>query len=128
MSDHESKSFPTGAQTVDSSGGVQRQLNLLQLGLIMLSAVFATFLWRQVKYARQDLQGLKQPAAFLAQSYNQEKPSLDAFLAKLVEFGRTNKNFVPILQKYQITAAPAAPAAAKPAPKPAASPAPAPKK
>ena len=136
MNDLESKSPSTGAPSVDSTGCVQRQLNLLLLSLIILSGTFAVFEWRQVKYARQDLEALKQPAAFMLQSYNQEKPAVDALLAKLSEFGRTNKSFVPILLKYQIptvaatsaSPAAAAPAATKPAPKPAATPAPVPKK
>lgn len=125
MNDLETKSSTAVVNTGDAPGCVRCQLNILLVGLMVLSATFAIFLWRQVHYARQDVQGLKQTAAYMFQAFNQEKPGMDAFVARLVEFGRTHTNFVPILQKYQITTAPAAPAAAaavapagnKPAPK-----------
>ena len=136
MNDLETKSPAPDANAGDSSDYVERQLNLLRLGLIVLSVTFAVFLWRQVHYSRQDLQAIKQQHAFMTQNFNQEKPVSDAFIARLVEFGRTHTNFLPVLQKYQITSAPPTPAAAaavapagvKPASKPATTPAPAPKK
>ena len=137
MNDLEIKSPAPEANPGDPSACIQRQLNLVLLGLVVLSATFAIFLWRQVHYSRQDLQTIRQQAAFMTQNFNQEKPVSDAFIARLVEFGRTHPNFIPILQKYQITSAPptaaaaaaVAPGGAKPAAKPpVAAPAPAPKK
>jgi len=74
------------------------------------------------------------------QKYNQERVAVDAFVAKVADYGRTHPDFEPILKKYGIplptnTVAPTTSPAAKPAAapvanpaKPASSPAPAPKK
>jgi len=133
MNDLEKKPSSTGASS--HGDAVQLQLTILLIGLIVLTAAFAVFVWRQVRYMKADLTSLKPIAALHIQGYNQEKPSVDAFIAKIVEYGRTHPDFDPIMRKYQlqaITNAPAAPAAAKPASpvptKPATNPAPAPKK
>jgi hypothetical protein len=74
----------------------------------------------------------------VVQAYNNDKPNVDAFVAKLADYGRTHPDFAPIMKKYQLqpptnsvapasapkTAGTTSPAPAKAAPAPA----PAPKK
>ena len=133
MNDLEKKPSSTGASS--HGDAVQLQLTILLIGLIVLAGTFAVFVWRQVRYMKADLALLKPIAALHIQGYNQEKPTVDALVARIVEYGRTHPDFEPIMRKYQLQAftnAPAAPAAAKPAApvpaRPATNPAPAPKK
>src|SRR5882762_2864487 len=106
---------------------LQRQVTTLLLALVVVSGTLSVFLWRQARYARADLEAVKQPAAQIIQAFNkQDKAYMDNFVARLADYGRTHPDFVPTLNKYKI-AVPAAPITASPppataTPKPAAAP------
>lgn len=121
MSDTEIKPSVPANSSCPQCEGLQRQLNLLLIGLIVLSGTFAVFLWRQTRYIRSDLAAMKPAAGLIIQGYNQEKPQVDAFLAKVSEYARTHPDFAPIAKKYQLqvpTNAPSpAPAAVPASPK-----------
>ena len=128
MNDPETK-FAAAPETEDLKQQcvcLQRQMTTLLLALVIVSGTLSVFLWRQVRYARRDLEAIKPQAAQIIQEFNQARPGMDAFLAKVTEYGRTHPDFMPILTKYRIPAT-AAPPATVTAPKPAA-PAPATKK
>jgi len=103
---------------------LQRQVTTLLFALVILSGTLTVYLWRQARYARADLEVLKQPAAQIIQSFKQEKPIMDDFLMKLSDFGKKHPDFAPILAKYRIqsssipvsTSAPPASTAPIPAP------------
>lgn len=126
MSDPETISKPglTTGSTCSSCECVQRQMNTVLIALIILSGTFAIFLWRQTRYIRHDLDALKPAANAIVQGYNQEKPAVDAFVAKVTDYARTHADFAPIAQKYQLQLT----NSSAPAGKPAATPTPAPKK
>ncbi len=114
---------PTEAEDLKQQcAALQRQMQTLLLALIIVSGTLSVFLWRQVRYARRDLEAIKPAAAQVIQEFNQSRPNLDAFVAKVAEYGRTHPNFAPIMNKYRIVPPAAAPAPAA-APKPAATPA-----
>lgn len=132
MSDLETKSpAPVGGGDSDC---LQKQLNILLVGLIVLSVTFGVFLWRQVHYLRKDLEATRPLYNAMMQSMAQERPVVDAFAAKLADYARKHPDFTPIAQKYQLlgtntppaakpaAAAPATPTGAKPATGPAAAP------
>jgi hypothetical protein len=107
---------------------VQKQLNILLIAVLILSGIFSAFLGLQWHYLRQDLKRLKPVAGPVIQRYNQEKPTVDAFVAKVAEYARSHPDFAPIAKKYQLqnvtnvpaaAPLPAAPAANKTAPAPA---------
>ena len=106
---------------------LQRQVSTLLLALFIVSGTLSVFLWRQSRYARADLEAVKQPAAQIIQAFNkQDKSNMDNFVARLADYGRTHPDFVPTLNKYKI-AVPGAPITASPppataTPKPAAAP------
>jgi hypothetical protein len=128
MNDPETKSFaPESEDLKQQCVCLQRQMTTLLLALVIVSSTLSVFLWRQVRYARRDLEALKPPAAQIIREFNQARPGMDTFLAKVTEYGRTHPDFAPILTKYRIPVATAAPPATVTAPKPAA-PAAAPKK
>ena len=135
MSELETKS-PAPANGSGDNECLQKQLNILLVGLIVLSATVGVFLWRQVHYLRKDLEATRPLYNAMMQSMAQERPVVDAFAAKLADYARKHPDFAPIAQKYQLlgtngpaTTKPAASAPAAPAgAKPTAAPAPAPKK
>ena len=126
MSEHETRNIPTGdsEELRQQCASLQRQVSTLLLALFILSGTVTVYLWRQARYARADLEVLKPPAAQVIQSFKQEKPIMDDFIAKLNEFGKTHPDFAPILNKYRIqpgatagiTSAPPAVVAPKPSP------------
>ena len=128
MNESENKTAPS-VEATEKTSALASQLQLLQLALIILSGTFATYLYIQVHRARIDLTVLKQVFLPMDQQFvTQEKPLGDAFIGKLSEYGRTHADFLPILKKYQIPVATAAPPPAALAPAPAKPAAPAPKK
>lgn len=110
-----------------NAAGVQSQLNWLKAGLIILSVLFSFSIWMQVHFMGLERKSL-QP---MIKSFEQDKPAVDALLAKVAEYGRTHSAFAPIMQRYNIqptTGGPGAPATAKPSTPAAAKPAAPPKK
>lgn len=127
MNEYEPKGNFLGTEASRAADAVQGQLNVLRTGLLLLTALFALYVWVQVHYLGIERKNL-QP--FL-QTYEKEKQAVvEPLLAKISEYGRTHPAFAPIMQKYGIPPATNTPATAKPAaPAPApAKPAPAPKK
>lgn len=128
MSDLETKPESSAIGSRHEYEGIQKQLNILLLAVVILSGTLSVFLWRQTRYLRRDLEGLKPLAGPVIQRYNQEKPTVDAFVAKVAEYARTHPDFAPIAKKYQLqnvtnvppaATVPVAPAANKTAPAPA---------
>ena len=132
MSDLETRKPITGGNEEwrQHCAALQRQVTTLLVAVFVVSGTLTVYLWRQARYARADLEVLKQPASQVIQSFKQEKPIMDDFVAKLTEFGKTHPDFAPILNKYKIqpaatagiTSAPPAVVAPKPAPAPSTTP------
>lgn len=99
---------------------LERQINFLLVALVIVSGTLTVFLWRQVRYAKRDLEMLRPVAAQVIQEFNQKKPEVDAFIARLFEYGRAHADFAPIINKYQIKPLTGAPPAAATSPAPAA--------
>ena len=133
MNDLETKPESNATGSRNEYEGMQRQLNLLLIAVVILSGTFSVFLWRQTRYLRRDLEGLKAQGGPAIQRYNQEKPTVDAFVAKVAEYARSHPDFAPIAKKYQLHSITNVPAAATQPVAPAANkttpaPAPVPKK
>lgn len=99
---------------------LERQITFLLVALVILSVTVTVFLWRQVRYAKRDLEMLRPVAAQVIQEFNQKKPEVDSFIARLFEYGRAHPDFAPIINKYQIKPLTGAPPAAATSPAPAA--------
>jgi hypothetical protein len=134
MNESETKPMPAFAEDSQRMGAaLQGQLTTLLLAMVVLSGILTAFLYVQQRFAIQDRETNKQVVGQFVQVFRQQqKPSMDGIVEKLREFGRTNPDFVPILNKYGYgsPAATRSPAPSTPskavAPKPA--PATAPKK
>ncbi len=94
----------------------------LLLAMVILSGIFAVFLYQQQRYATQDRDVVKQSVSPFLDAYRQQRPTADKFIDQLREFSRNHPDFLPLLVKYQFAptnAASPAPAAPTRARKPA---------
>lgn len=114
---------PEPADWQEQRARLERQINFLLVALVIVSGTLTVFLWRQVRYAKRDLEMLRPVAAQVIQEFNQKKPEVDAFIARLFEYGRAHADFAPIINKYQIKPLTGAPPAAVTAPPAATAPA-----
>jgi hypothetical protein len=83
MSDLETKPESNVSGSRGEYEDVQKQLNILLMALVVFSGIFAAFVGLQWHYLRQDVKRLKPVAGPIIQRYNQEKPTVDAFVAKV---------------------------------------------
>jgi hypothetical protein len=111
-------SEPAGWQ--EQQARLERQISFLLVALVILSSTLTVFLWRQVRYAKRDLETLRPMAAQVIQEFNQKRPEVDTFIARLFEYSRAHPDFAPIIEKYKITPTTGAPPASATAPAPAA--------
>ncbi len=86
--------------------------------LVVISGTFTIYLLRQWQSARKDLASIKPNTTISIAAYNNgEAAKMDAFISRLVDYGKTHADFRPILLKYSLIqttgAAPAAPAPPK---------------
>lgn len=85
--------------------------------LVVVSGTFNIYLLRQWKTSKNDLAVFKPQAAGMIAAYQKnEQPAVENFIKKMVEYGQTHADFAPILNKYQIKAAPPPPGGASPVP------------
>ncbi len=84
----------------DRLAGIERQMFTLLLALVILSGTLAVYLYRQSSIVSSDLQAIKPGAMQLIDAMKREKPGMDQFVLKLVEFGKTHPDFKPIVDKY----------------------------
>lgn len=90
---------PTNSDT-DRIAALERQISTLLLALVILSGTFTVYLYRQLSIVSSDLQMLKPGAMQLIEAVKREKPGMDQFVLKLVEYGKTHPDFKPIVDKY----------------------------
>jgi len=84
--------------------------------LVVVSGTFNIFLLRQWKTSKTQLAFQKPQVANMVALYQKnEQPAIENFIKKMVDYGQTHPDFVPILNKYQIKAGPP-PSTSSPAP------------
>ena len=101
----------TSAETSDLRSEIEalrQQVWVMLVLMVVISGTLSTFLLVQMKNANKDLQENHQVVA--------QGAGMDQFLSRMVDYGKTHPDFVPILNKYGITVQNA------PAPSPAAAP------
>jgi hypothetical protein len=106
--------------------------------LVVVSGTLNIFLLREFRNAGRDLDNFKPSAQEFMMNYQKnDGPSVENFLLRIVDYGRTHPDFAPILKKYHVNPGPgtgapinlpvppssgSAPKASAPAPTPAAQP------
>ena len=95
-----------------------RQLLVSVLVLMfVISGTFNIYLARQVKSSRADVKGMTpQTQNMVADYQHRDGPAIERFITRMREFGQTHTDFVPILAKYNLKPAVAAPLPSLPAP------------
>ena len=99
-----------------------RQLAIsIMVLLLIVAGAFDLYLLRQVKYANQELTGIRpQAEQYIANWQKQGVPFMDNFLRDITQYGQTHPDFAPILSKYQLKPqvgpSPALPGTSLPAP------------
>ncbi len=97
---------------------LRHQMTTLLLAMVILSGTLAVFLWQQQRYANQDREYVKATSTAALQDHEKRRPMIDQFINRLRDYGRTHPDFMPILNRYQISLtnlagpAPATPSAA----------------
>jgi hypothetical protein len=104
---------PTSAELLDQITALRRQTFTLLLALIIVSGTLTVFLYRQASLTRRDIAAIKPQATQIIQAFAQNGPNIQNFVKQLAAFGVTHPDFRPVLQKYGITPANAAPAVKK---------------
>jgi hypothetical protein len=94
---------------------LRHQTNLLLLGLIVASLVLTGFLGVQSVRAGKELDQFRTNAGQVNINLNNEEATLRSVFARLMDYGKTHPDFMPVLTKYgipQIVSSNAAPAVA----------------
>lgn len=108
---------PSDINRLDAELAALRHLvNSVLILLIIVSGTLGIFLFRQYRTTHAQAQMMGPRVQRLAETFQRnEAPQLQAFVNRLVDYGRTHPDFAPILAKYGITGAtgaiPAAPSA-----------------
>lgn len=93
---------------------LQRQIFTLLLALIVVSGTLVASLGYQSYHLGKDIRNLNTQ---VVEPYKQRLPAIQEFVTKLVAYGKTHPDFVPILEKNGVittTNAPSKPAVAAP--------------
>ena len=112
--------FPEG----DWRSELESVRQLIQSVLILTIVVSGTlniFLYREYKSAKTDARAWREQMRNLEYNYvNNGGPKVELFWQRMVEYGKTNPEFLPILSKYGVVVAPASsqPGGTMPAPAP----------
>ena len=93
---------------------LKNQVFFLLVALMMLSGTLMVVLYRQASMARKEIDALKTQAAPIITVYNQNAALIDSFVNQLKAYGQAHPDFVPVLAKYGLAAAPSTPAVAPP--------------
>jgi hypothetical protein len=91
------------AELKEVCGELQRQTTLLLVGLIVLSFTLAFFVGFQVRRTGRDLDAIQPQATKMMMASEKEEPTINAFMAKITEYGRSHPDFAPIMAKYRLS-------------------------
>lgn len=129
MENFENKPLTTAAPTTNATS-LEEQIDSLRhlvtsllVLVVIISGAFNIYLWRQVKYLRQDVVAYQPQATAVVSEFEKLQPQMRDFLMRVQEFGRTHPSdpaFTAIMSKYrldsvQFTNSAAAPSAQAPA-------------
>ena len=81
---------------------LQRQVTMLLLMLVVVSATLTAYLFYQSRILGKDLDNTKPQAMQIIQNYNNNVPQIQKLVQQLVAYGQTHPDFQPILKNYGI--------------------------
>ena len=72
--------------------------------ILVVSGTFDLYLWRQVRFANMDLAQARPQSQQVAAELNKVSgPVIQDFARKLLDYGKKNPDFAPILAKYRLS-------------------------
>jgi hypothetical protein len=106
MSDTESLSPAPNSELTWQVAALQRQVFLLLLALVVVSATIVFYLFCQSRFMGNDLAEVQPQAMQIIQTFNREAQAIQDFHAQLGNYALTHQNFQPVLKKYGWAPAP----------------------
>jgi len=94
---------------------LQRQVFLLLMALIIVTATVVFYLGCQTVFTSHDYAGVRNSDMLVIQQYSRNALEIQTFEKQLISYGQTHPDFQPILRQYGLMAAPTAPSSAAPA-------------
>jgi hypothetical protein len=108
---------PTSSlDSTEQIAALQRQVFLLLVALIVLTATIVFYLGCQSIFTSHDFTRARPTDALMIQQYSRNALEIQNFEKQLISYGQTHPSFQPILRQYGLMPPPAAPASTAPAP------------
>ena len=97
---NETVSSTTNPDMDQQIAALQRQVLLLLVALIVVTATLTGFLYYESHIGSADLNFNRQRLLQMITQYQTEQPAIQKFETQLVEYGAKNPKFQPILNQY----------------------------
>jgi sensor histidine kinase regulating citrate/malate metabolism len=101
MSDTETS--PPATQSPNLQGQIealQRQIFLLLLALVVISATFVFYLFFETHFLSKDYAQLQPQAMQMIRAYSNNRQAINAFHQELSNYAYAHPSFQPVLKKY----------------------------
>jgi hypothetical protein len=100
MSDIESPSPTRNSDVEWQVAALQRQVFLLLLALVVVSATIVFYLFCESRFMSNDLADVQPQAMQIIRTFNQNVQAIQSFHAQLGNYAATHQSFQPVLRKY----------------------------
>ena len=100
MSETESPSPSPNSELEWQVAALQRQVFLLLLGLVLVSATLVFYLFCQSRFMGNDLAEVQPQATQVIRSFNENIQSIQNFHTQLGNYALAHPSFQPVLKKY----------------------------
>jgi hypothetical protein len=79
---------------------LQRQVFLLLLGLVVVTATIVFYLYSESRFMGKDLAEFQPQATQIIRTFNQNAQAIQNFHTQLGNYALTHQSFQPVLKKY----------------------------
>jgi sensor histidine kinase regulating citrate/malate metabolism len=100
MSDTESISPARNSDLEWQLAGLQRQVFLLLLALVVVTATMVFYLFCEARFMGKDLDEFQPQARQVIRAFNQHQQVIENFDTQVANYAVTHQSFQPILMKY----------------------------
>ena len=81
---------------------LRQTVTALMVLLFLVSGTLTIYLVRQWRFTQRDLETFRPVAAQFISEYSKGAPTMQDFVNKLAEYGKTHPDFAPIVAKYRL--------------------------
>ncbi len=81
---------------------LRQTVTSLMVLLFLVSGTLTIYLVRQWRFTQRDLETFRPVAAQFISEYSKGAPTMQDFVNKLAEYGKTHPDFAPIVAKYRL--------------------------